>query len=54
LVAGASGKFQRFDLLPTVQTNVTTQGRWTLNVSDPVKNDEGILIRWRLLIQGLR
>ena len=54
LVAGASGKFQRFDLLPTVQTNVTTQGRWTLNVSDPVEKDEGVLVRWRLLIQGLR
>jgi subtilisin-like proprotein convertase family protein len=49
-----SGKFQRIDLLPTVQANVTTQGRWTLHVSDPVGGSVGTLVQWRLLIQGLR
>ena len=53
-VNGGSGKRQRIDLLSTVQANVTTQGRWTLHVSDPVGGSEGSLVDWRLLIQGLR
>jgi subtilisin-like proprotein convertase family protein len=47
------GKFQRINLLQTVQSTVTTKGLWTLNVSDQRPGDEGNLVQWRLLIQGL-
>ena len=47
------GKFQRIDLLPTVQNTVVTQGLWTLNVSDRISGDTGTLIQWRVIVQGL-
>ncbi len=47
------GKFRQINLLQAVQPTVTTKGLWTLNVSDQRDGDEGYLVQWRLLIQGL-
>jgi len=46
------GKFQRIDLLPTVTSDVSTRGNWTLHVKDQQLGDTGTLIQWRILIVG--
>ena len=47
------GKLQRIDLIPTVQSTVNPLGIWKLNVSDQVTGVEGMLIQWRVVVQGL-
>jgi subtilisin-like proprotein convertase family protein len=48
------GQLQRIDLLPTVQSTVTTRGIWALKVNDASAGVTGTLTHWRVIIEGTR